>query len=159
MSFLFAGANSFNQPIDSWDVSSVTDMSYMFADNTIFNQDISTWDVSNVLTMRDMFVSAAAFSQDLGAWVLNNGVNLNFMFNASGMSTENYSRTLIGWANEWSATGNPTGRSLGATGCTYHNTVYGGAPYDNAVSARAALVLATGSGGAGWTISGDALVP
>jgi hypothetical protein len=41
---------------------------------------------------------------------------------------------------------------------TYHNTVYGGSPYDNAVSARANLVASTGSGGGGWTITGDTLV-
>ncbi|NDC87980.1 MAG: BspA family leucine-rich repeat surface protein [Bacteroidetes bacterium] len=185
MAFLFYGANGFNRPLNAWDTSSVTNMGYVFSENqgfnqditgwntsavtnmefmfynnSAFNQDISSWDVSGVTTMRDMFHDNSGFNQDLGAWVLNNTVNMTAMFqNCTGISTENYSRTLIGWANEWAATGNPINRSLGATGMTYHNTVYGGAPYDNAVSARAALVLATGSGGAGWTISGDVLVP
>jgi surface protein len=46
--FNFNGANVFNQPIGSWDVSSVTDMSFMFRNAFAFNQDIGSWDISNV---------------------------------------------------------------------------------------------------------------
>ena len=38
----------FNQDLNNWDVSNVTNMSSMFDDATNFNQDISSWDVSNV---------------------------------------------------------------------------------------------------------------
>jgi surface protein len=38
----------FNQPIGSWDVSSVEDMSSMFRNNNAFNQDIGAWDISAV---------------------------------------------------------------------------------------------------------------
>ena len=159
---MLAGATSFNQPLNLWDVSSVTNMGSLFEAANVFNQDISSWNVANVTTMSRMFFGANAFNQNLGAWVLNNNVVLTNMLNttstATGMNAENYSRTLIGWANERSASGTPINRSLGASNRRYNATVYGGSPYDNAVDARANLVLATGSGGGGWTITGDAAV-
>ena len=46
---MFSNANSFNQPLDNWDVSKVTLMNYMFNKAIDFNQDISNWNVSNVI--------------------------------------------------------------------------------------------------------------
>jgi hypothetical protein len=80
------------------------------------------------------------------------------MLNSCGMNAENYSRTLIGWANSVDANGDlPSGSALGATGRTYNNTAYvSGQTYNDAVSARAYL---TGvSPDPAWTISGDAQV-
>ena len=37
---MFAFANSFNQPLDKWNVSKVKNMNYMFADATSFNQPL-----------------------------------------------------------------------------------------------------------------------
>ena len=49
--------NVFNQPLDQWDVSSVTSINSMFVANSgQFNQDISMWDVSNIISADD-FVS------------------------------------------------------------------------------------------------------
>ena len=157
----FSNAILFNQDISGWDVTGATSLGSMFAGSTgaiSFNQDISGWNVTGATSLASMFNNATSFNQNLGNWVLGNTVSLTNMFNNCGMSTENYSRTLIGWANERAATGNPNSRSLGATGRTYHNVNYGGAPYSDAVSARANLVAPT-PGGGGWTIAGDALVP
>ena len=65
------------------------------------------------------------------------------MLNYSGMNCTNYGNTLVGWNANVST---PTARTLGATGRTYGTA---------ATAARANLVLATGSGGKGWTITGD----
>lgn len=35
---MFSNANSFNQPLDSWDVSNVIDMNYIFEGCTAFNR-------------------------------------------------------------------------------------------------------------------------
>jgi surface protein len=63
------------------------------------------------------------------------------MLEGSGLNCANYENTLIGWNSQ-----SVTGRTLGATGLNYGSA---------ANAARANLVLAIGSGGKGWTITGD----
>jgi surface protein len=152
MSSMFANAPSFNQDISAWNTGAVTNMSAVFANASSFNQDISAWNTAAVTNMNFMFNNASSFNQDIGAWSLRTaGVTMTSMLNASGMSTENYSRTLIGWANYVSANSNaPANVTLGATGRTYNNTAYvSGQTYNDAVAARAYL---TGSPPT-WTIS------
>ena len=57
-------ARSFNQPLNKWDVSNVTDMDAMFAFASSFNQPLNDWNVSNV---HDMFVEATSFNHALHA--------------------------------------------------------------------------------------------
>mgnify|MGYP000722048259 CR=1 FL=1 len=182
MSNMFEGAKAFNQPIGGWNTGSVTDMGQMFKgalnfnqpvgnwnttrvvnmeqifNSTPFNQDISGWDTSSATTMFAMFYNATSFNQNIGDWSLRTiGVNIESMFDGCGMNTENYSKTLVGWANSVSAAGNlPANCSLGAIGRTYDSNTYGSGTYINSVDARAYL---TGSSpNPAWTISGDSAV-
>ena len=98
MQGMFQGATSFNGDISKWDVSNVTDMNFMFYEATAFNQDISSWDVSKVTSMYSMFSDATAFNQNLGKWTIKEKADLREIFTNSGMSCENYSKTLKGWA-------------------------------------------------------------
>ena len=72
MSYLFSGAESFNQPLNNWDVSSVTSMYSMFKKAKSFNQPLDNWDVSNVIDMSWMFSDAKSFNQPLEKWDISN---------------------------------------------------------------------------------------
>ena len=73
---IFCRAYRFNQPIDDWDVSSVTDMQQAFRQATAFNNgEVAnsgtrplSWDVSKVTGMPYMFDEASSFNQYLGDW-------------------------------------------------------------------------------------------
>ena len=125
-SSLFAGATSFNQDISGWNTANATNFGNMFDGASIFNQDISGWDVSNAFNFISMFENATAFNQNLGAWdissVSSNTNSMSLMLNNSGLSTENYDATLIGWHTLDTAAGEtaiPTNLLVGASGLTY----------------------------------------
>ena len=52
---MFYDAESFNQPLNDWNVSKVEIMEGMFADAHSFNQPLNNWDVSNVTSMYRMW--------------------------------------------------------------------------------------------------------
>ena len=56
------------QPVETWDVSQVTDMDEVFYSQSGFNVDIGSWDTSKVTTMTKMFYGASSFDQDLSGW-------------------------------------------------------------------------------------------
>lgn len=98
LSSMFQNATSFNQDVSQWNTANVTHMYNMFRDATSFNQDISSWDVSNVEVAFNMFLNATNFNQNLGAWELDSAQAIMGMFINSGMDCDNYSATIIGWA-------------------------------------------------------------
>lgn len=156
---MFRQATNFNQPVNNWNTSSVITMGSMFLQASAFNQPVSNWDVSKVTTLSSAFQSATSFNQNLGNWNLRTaGVSVSALLNSTAVNTENYSRTLIGWANNITTNGGPYNISFTATGRTYHNVNYGGSPYSDAIAARTYLTTPVASGGAGWTITGDTQV-
>src|SRR5690606_14031014 len=61
-----------NQPLNKWDISSVTNISSMFTHAVNFNQNLGEWDISSVKRIADIFDSTS-------------------------ISTANYDSTLISW--------------------------------------------------------------
>jgi|GEM_PF-3134464 len=138
ISYMFYGANSFNQPLNNWDVSNVTDMLGVFLGASSFNQPLNNWDVSNVTEMFTMFLGASNFNQSLNDWNIKS-INpyreaLYDIFSNSGMDCKNYSATLIGWAGNSET---PNNLQLRAEGIYYG---------DDAIDARNILIAK------GWTI-------
>jgi len=86
---MFRGATNFNQPLNNWDVSKVTDMGAMFAVATNFNQSLDNWDVSKVTIMESMFYHATNFNQPLTNWDVSKVLGWTNMFDGSGMSESN----------------------------------------------------------------------
>ncbi|KAG7371623.1 molybdenum cofactor biosynthesis protein C [Nitzschia inconspicua] len=69
-------ACTYDFPIDSWNVSQVTDMSALFPPETLFDEFIGSWDISNVIDMSSMFCPAIRFNQDIGRWDVSNVRNI-----------------------------------------------------------------------------------
>jgi surface protein len=77
---MFYGCHAFNQPLNSWNVSNVTNMCAMFAHCHAFNQPLNSWNVSNVTNMNGMFYECRAFHQPLNSWNVSNVTNMSDMF-------------------------------------------------------------------------------
>ena len=115
----FANSTANPSNIGSWNVSGVSSMGNLFRDNPVFNQDISSWNVSNVTYMGFVFYNAQAFDQNLGNWNIEKVQSMHSMLALSGMSSDNYDATLIGWASQPQLKQNV---SLNAYGVNYCST-------------------------------------
>ena len=75
-------------------------MSRMCYTAIAFNQGLNAWDVSSVTDMRGMFHATTAFNQDLSAWDVSSVRNMDFMFLGVTLSTTNYDALLLGWSTQ-----------------------------------------------------------
>ena len=95
MRYMFWEAIAFNQNLNSWDVSSVKDMGYMFKQAAKFDGDISDWDVSSVEGMSEMFMYVP-FNQDIGGWDVSNVSNMERMF----FGANAFNKDISSWSVE-----------------------------------------------------------
>jgi len=138
---MFRSVYSFNQPIGTWDMSNVTNMREMFIGESFpmaFNQDIGNWNTSKVTNIQNMLTRCTFFDQDLSNWVVTGVTNaVDFMSLSNGLSTENYDRTLSGWAQQSGDLQSPVSINFGNSQCS----IATGLQYKEILS------------GAGWTIT------
>lgn len=139
-------SSRFNGDLNSWDVSNVTNMRRMFGAlyynifPVYFGGSLNNWDVSNVIDMTEMFLFNQSFNHSLGNWTFNTNVNISSLFANSAISCENYSYSLIGWANNPLT---PNNLSLNINGRSYSS---------GAIPARNFLI-----NNKGWIINFDVL--
>lgn len=79
----FNGTPLFNQPLNNWDVSNAITFSNMFtngANSGIFNQPLNNWDTGNVSLFNNMFLGQVLFNQDIGNWNTQSATNMINMF-------------------------------------------------------------------------------
>jgi surface protein len=80
MSFAFDSQQTFNEPLECWNVGQVTIMKQMFRSASSFNQPIGDWDTSLVNTMASMFRAASSFNQPIGNWNTSKNNRMSGMF-------------------------------------------------------------------------------
>jgi surface protein len=94
MSGMFHKAK-FNQPIDSWNVLNVTNMDYMFQLASEFNQPINSWKVGSVTGMKAMFQSASKFNEPLFNWDVSKVQDMSYMFQYSTSFNQNIANWCV----------------------------------------------------------------
>jgi len=163
------GTGATARTYNAWDVSSVTAFENgPFENNQAFNQDVSNWDVSNAANgLVRGFENAQVFDHYL-PWDLNTSANppstyyLYNMFNNSGMSTNNYTDTIVYWANfvKNQTPNAPLSVNMNVQAqMTFDSSRSGGTNFANAWEARSYLTNTVANGGAGWSISSDTILP
>jgi surface protein len=118
---MFRSAYSFNQPIGTWDMSNVNTMREMFFGESLsmaFNQDIGNWNTSKVTDISNMFTRCTSFDQDLSNWVVTGVTNASSFMSFITLSTENYDRTLSGWAQQSGDLQSPVSINFGNSQCS-----------------------------------------
>ena len=76
--------------LETWDVSSVTDMNYMFCNcRNLTELNIDTWNVSNVTSMHSMFISCETLTElNIDNWDVSKVTDMNYMFSYCEKLTE-----------------------------------------------------------------------
>lgn len=80
----FRDCKSFDQDVNGWDVSGVTNFGGVFSASsgsrsTIYSGSLNDWDVSNGTTFRDFARFAIAFSGDISNWEINTSSSVTLL--------------------------------------------------------------------------------
>ncbi|CAL2074510.1 BspA family leucine-rich repeat surface protein [Tenacibaculum sp. 190524A02b] len=126
---MFENAVVFSENLNNWNIGGnvigTIDMAAMFQGAAKLNSPLDNWDVSKVGNFIQTFLGATDFDQDLGSWDISSASDFTAMLNFSGLSPENYDKTLEGWGTlSAGETAIPTNKELGALNLRYGNPVH-----------------------------------
>jgi len=76
----------------------LTDTSYMLKNSSIFNQSLNNWNVSQVTNMESMFENALLYNQSIANWNITNVINMNNMLKNTSFNKVNYELLLNNWS-------------------------------------------------------------
>lgn len=68
MSHIFCDAKDYKQTVNKIKTAKVTDLSGAFKNTPLFDQPLDAWDVSSVTTLSEAFAGSTKFNQDLSTW-------------------------------------------------------------------------------------------
>ncbi len=149
MQQMFLNTTKFNQDITGWNVANVTSFYRTFESDAAFNQNISDWNMGAVTTFQNMFTSAAKFNQNISSWNIDNATDGTSAAARSSSMQNMLSSSGMSQAN-YDATliawAARPGRPI------FTNFVATGMRFCASVSSRAQLNTTDG-----WAITGDAL--
>lgn len=96
---LFEGTKVFNRSLASWDTRKIQYMDYLFFQAKAFNQPLTTWSTESVKSMKGMFMEAISFNQSLEAWnhQVEHVQSTAYMFKKAVLY--NQSMKSFGWYN------------------------------------------------------------
>jgi len=86
LSYMFSGALSFNQNINTWNTINVSNVMYMFNNAKLFDQDLYNWNTSNVTNMSFMFCSSENFGNiygNISTWNTNKVTTMESAFDGA----------------------------------------------------------------------------
>lgn len=95
---------SFNQRVNSWDVSQVEDAGYCFANATNFDREVN-WDAPKLLSINNLLMGTAKFNKDITirsakptniSFMLNGAASFNSKLNIDTSECDNFSGMLAG---------------------------------------------------------------
>jgi hypothetical protein len=93
---MFAGATSFNQDLDQWDITAVSHMSEIFAHTDSFNGNVNSWDTSSVRVFARAFFWASSFDQPLTNWAIGmNCIDFTDVFSLGVAALSECNKRLI----------------------------------------------------------------
>ena len=95
---ILEGCTRFNQSVDAWDVSRITDFRFAFADCVSFNQPLASWVLdgpnrTGLVNARSMFEGCTVFNQPLSSWRMGSVNNAAYMF----LNCSAFNQNLNNW--------------------------------------------------------------
>jgi surface protein len=117
MTYMFARALLFNQPLNGWNTIAVTNINGMFSNCPVFNNGLASgaagtlaWNTSNV-TIMSFSMAASSFNCDISSWDVSKVTDFSLMFNQASK----FNQPLNSWVLKTTGTVNMSSMFISAT--------------------------------------------